>query len=93
MKNYILIDDIQKKETGEPGETAVSCHTTVCINNIPRISVIGVLASLLRSIKMDPIEILLYEAKHDSSQDTHRAVEMSPEGLRAIAELRGEDEA
>lgn len=93
MKNYILIDDIQKKETGEPGETAVSCHTTVCINNIPRVSVIGVLSSLLRSMKVDPIEIMLYEANHDSSQDTRHAVEVLPEVLRALDERLGEDEA
>ena len=91
MKNYILIDGICSVGDGE--RTTTTSNTTVYINGIPRISVIGILASLLRSMKVDPIEILLYEAKHDSSQNICHAVEVPEDVLRAISEMRGEDEA
>ena len=47
MKNYILIDDICSVADGESNTT--TSHTTICIDDIPRISVIGILASLLRN--------------------------------------------
>ena len=82
-ENYIYINRITSSDKGD-GYRETCADYEICITGMKRKTVVGVLSKLLDHMEIHPLEILLYRASHDSSDDRSTAFKIVPELLEFI---------
>ncbi len=82
-ENYIRIENITSRDRGD-SQRETSAEYQVCIMDMNRKSVVGVLSKLLEHMEISPIEILLYRDSHNSSGDRSTGFKIVPELLELI---------
>lgn len=82
-ENYIHINDITSRDIGG-GYRETCVNYEICVTGMKRKAVVGVLSKLLDHMEIHPLEIFLYRASHDSSDDRSTAFKIVPELLEFI---------
>ena len=88
-ENYIRVNNIASFDMGD-GQRETSAEYQVCIMNMNRKSVVGVLSKLLEHMEISPLEILLYRDSHNSSGDKSTGFKIVTELLEFIDGLGAE---
>ena len=82
-ENYIRINNITSFDIGD-NRRETGAEYQICILDMNRKSVVGILSKLLEHMEISPLEILSYRDSHNSSDDRNTGFKIVPELLKFI---------